>query len=278
MNAPGLIQKMSGPLPPANAVVSLVPEYCSGGKVSSTTWMLGLALFQRLIASLMTGSSFSATNFQKYSVVLPPPPPPLKLPPQAARKALRLVMAAPVVRARPVKARRVRPPWAASVLRSSCVISLLRAGTGSGDGRARDVARPTGVVEDGGDAERSAHRDQVVGLVAVDGVDVVGGVAREDRLRRGVQARERVRPLPGRLAHQALVGLVVEAQQLARQDGHPVLVALAGQPRERRPPRSGEVLHRRAAGREEEHLRVEVHVGHVALGVRAGRREVGGVL
>src|SRR3954447_25801095 len=108
MNAPGLIQKMSGPLPPANAVVSFVPAYWSGGSVWSTTWTLGLAAFQRLMASLMTGSSFSATNFQNFRVDLPPELSEL-LPPHAARNALMLVRAAPPAKARPVKARRVRP-------------------------------------------------------------------------------------------------------------------------------------------------------------------------
>src|SRR5919197_2691465 len=86
MNAPGLIQKMSGPLPPANAVVSLVPEYCSAGNVWNLTWMLGLAAFQRLTAERITGSSFSATNFQNCSVTFSPGLTCLapELPPQAA--------------------------------------------------------------------------------------------------------------------------------------------------------------------------------------------------
>src|SRR3954452_2407949 len=102
MNAPGLIQKMSGPLPAANAVVSFVPEYWSAGKVWKLIWVFGCALFQRATAALMTGSSFSATNFQKLSVTLPlvdalPPLPP----PQAARNDPSAVAPAPAASARP---------------------------------------------------------------------------------------------------------------------------------------------------------------------------------
>src|SRR4051812_44987863 len=112
MKAPGLIQKMSGPFLPANAVVSFVPEYCSGGKVWKLTWTLGFAVFQRLTADLITGSSCSATNFQNCSVTLPPDDAllSLSLPPQALSSDPSVVMPAPAASARPVNARRVSPP------------------------------------------------------------------------------------------------------------------------------------------------------------------------
>src|SRR5919201_1688083 len=107
MNLPGLIQKTPAPFPAANAVVSLVATYCSGGNVWNFTWASGFAWFHFLTAATIGGSSFSATNFQNCSVTGPlaelsPPPPP-----QAARNELSPVNAPPATSARPAKARRV---------------------------------------------------------------------------------------------------------------------------------------------------------------------------
>src|ERR687893_305753 len=70
--------------------------------------------------------------------------------------------------------------------------------------------------------EKLTDRAQLLDVVAGDGVDVVGAVAGEYLVRARVHPREGVGPHVGRLAHDALVGLVVVAHEGAAHDVHPV--------------------------------------------------------
>src|SRR5207237_4538099 len=112
--------------------------------------MSGWALFQRLTASRITGSSFSAANFQNCSVTLPPAPKARSGEPSAATEA-------PVARLRTMNVRRVSPPFFTcfAMTLSSSLAAGLSAPRPRDIGRAcvasarrrSDFAPPSGVVK-----------------------------------------------------------------------------------------------------------------------------------
>src|SRR6201999_3372988 len=106
------------------------------------------------------------------------------------------------------------------------------------------------------DVEITAHRLELGRHVPGHGVDVVGAEPGEELLGAGVERCEGVRPLERGLAGQPVGGGRVELAELAVQQVHAVPAGLAGQPGERHLTSRGDVVHRRAAGREVQHLRV----------------------
>ena len=114
------------------------------------------------------------------------------------------------------------------------------------------------------DVEHPTDRTQLINVVAWDGVDVIRLEVGEKIRTRGVEARERMRPAVGGLAHQGLVRRSIVLLERAPEDMHPVSVNATGEPGKRQLAWRCEMMDRCSAGWKIEVCWVQMDVTEVS--------------